>query len=115
MVLWLWNLPRTIHTISRSVSSISNWLYCPSHKSDTTAWCPKYYAPEFIKFANTTGKNTVMFGTNFPQVGFEACVNDFNSYLVEVEGGHKDSVARGDALQVLKLPQPAPNQSQSKL
>ncbi|KAF7558596.1 hypothetical protein G7046_g5568 [Stylonectria norvegica] len=75
---------------------------------DTSAWSPKYYAPEFIKFANTTGKQKVMLGTNFPQLGWKACVDNVNEYLVGAEEGLKESVVEGfmggNALRVLKLP-----------
>lgn len=75
---------------------------------DTSAWSPKYYAPEFITFANTTGKDKVMFGTNFPQLGFKDCVDKVNNYLVGTKGGFRESVVKGfmggNALRVLKLP-----------
>ena len=75
---------------------------------DTSAWSPKYYPPEFIQFANTTGKDKVMFGTNFPQLGFKDCVDNVHRYLVGTKGGLRDSVVEGfmggNALRVLKLP-----------
>lgn len=74
---------------------------------DTIAWSPKYYDPAFIKFANTTGKDKVMFGTNFLQLGFKACVDRVNQYLVRTKDGSKDDVVErfmgGNALRVLKL------------
>ncbi|CAI7582715.1 unnamed protein product [Penicillium discolor] len=76
---------------------------------DTSAWSPKYYAPEFITFANTTGKDKVMFGTNFPQLGWKDCVDKVNTHLVGTKGGFRDSVVKGfmggNALRVLKLPE----------
>ncbi|KAJ0116898.1 hypothetical protein J7T55_003312 [Diaporthe amygdali] len=75
---------------------------------DTSAWSPKYYAPEFITFANTTGKSKVMFATNFPQLGLKDCVENVKNHLVAEEGGlRKESVESfmgGNALRVLKLP-----------
>lgn len=76
---------------------------------DTSAWSPKYYAPELIKFANTTGKHKVMFGTNWPQLGWKACVDRVNEYLTETKEGFKDKSTldefwAGNALRVLKLP-----------
>lgn len=75
---------------------------------DTSAWSPKYYEPEFITFANTTGKKKVMFGTNFPQLGLKYCVNRVNDYLVGTKGGFIEGVVKGfmggNALRVLKLP-----------
>ncbi|CAG8235385.1 unnamed protein product [Penicillium salamii] len=75
---------------------------------DTSAWSPKYYAAEFITFANTTGKDKVMFGTNFPQLGWKDCVDKVNTHLVGTTGGFRDNVVEkfmgGNALRVLKLP-----------
>jgi predicted TIM-barrel fold metal-dependent hydrolase len=66
---------------------------------DTSAHLPKYYPPvstlcygllssrfplltiliqELIQFANTTGRKKVMFGTNFPQLSWDACVRSVN-------------------------------------
>ena len=74
---------------------------------DTSAWLPKYYDPAFIKFANSTGKDKVMFGTNFPQLRFKACVDRVNQYLVRTKDRFKDDVVErfvgGHALRVLKL------------
>lgn len=76
---------------------------------DTSAWSPKYYAPEFIKFANTTAKDKVMFGTNFSQLGFKACVDNVNRYLIGTKDGLKERVVEpfmgGNALRVMKLPE----------
>ncbi|KAI4596813.1 hypothetical protein KJ359_005156 [Pestalotiopsis sp. 9143b] len=74
---------------------------------DTSAWSPKYYAPEFIKFANTTGRKKVMFGTNFPQLGLKDCVDNVNEYLVGTKEGirkenWKDFMGH-NAIRVLKL------------
>lgn len=75
---------------------------------DTSTWSPKYYAPELITFANTTGREKVMFGTNFPQLGWKDCVGNFDRYLVGTEKGFKEKVVRefmgGIALRVLGLP-----------
>lgn len=75
---------------------------------DTSAWSPKFYAPELIKFANTTGKYKVMFGTNWPQLGWKACVDRVDEYLVGTKEGFKDKSTLvefmgGNALRVLKL------------
>lgn len=75
---------------------------------DTSAWSPKYYAPEFIHFANTTGREKVMFGTNFPQLGWKACVDRVSEYLVDTKGGFRENSIKdfmgGNAIRVLKLP-----------
>ncbi|KAM0700285.1 hypothetical protein Q7P35_012005 [Cladosporium inversicolor] len=58
---------------------------------DTSVWSPKYYAPEFIQFGNTTGRRKVMFGTNFPQLGLKDCVDQVNTHLFAVRGGFRDA------------------------
>ena len=74
---------------------------------DTSAHSPKYYAPEVIKFANTTGRTKVMFGTNFPQLEWKSCVNNVERYLVNAKDGLREGVVvdfmGGNALRVLKL------------
>lgn len=86
---------------------------------DTSAWSPKYYASDFMKFANTTGKDKVMFGTNFPQLGFKACVDNVNQHLIGTKDGFKDSVVEpfmgGNALRVMKLPHNNTVQQKPKL
>ncbi|KAL1595349.1 hypothetical protein SLS60_010040 [Paraconiothyrium brasiliense] len=86
---------------------------------DTSAWSPKYYAPELIKFANTTGKKKVMFGTNFPQLGWKTCIENVQRYLVNTKEGFKDHQIVEDfmgrnALQVLRLPE-TPRKAYSNL
>lgn len=86
---------------------------------DTSAWSPKYYDKEFIKFANTTGRDKVMFGTNWPQLGFKACVDRVNEYLVGTKDGFRDGVVEPfmgrNALRVLKLPENRTMQQKSRL
>ncbi|KAK4865786.1 hypothetical protein LT330_009219 [Penicillium expansum] len=70
---------------------------------------PKKYAPEFMTFANTTGKAKVMLGTNFPQLGWKECVDKRTNYLVGTKGDFRESVVKdymgGNALQALKPPE----------
>lgn len=47
---------------------------------DMRAWSPKYSAPEFISFVNTTGRDKVIFRTDFPRLGFKDCVDKVNTY-----------------------------------
>ena len=80
---------------------------------DTSAWLPEYYAPALIKFANTTGKKKVMFGTNFPQLGWKACIRNVQEYLVDTKEGFKSNQIVEDfmgrnALRVLDLLETSP-------
>jgi predicted TIM-barrel fold metal-dependent hydrolase len=75
---------------------------------DTSAWSPKYYPPEFFTFANTTGRKKVMFGTNFPQLGWRACVDAVKTTGSGISNGLREEVVRdfmgGNARRVFKLP-----------
>lgn len=86
---------------------------------DTSAWSPKYYAQEFLVFANTTGRKKVMFGTNFPQLGWKVCVDAVDKYLVNGDGGLREEVVEdfmgGNAIRVLQLPVPGKGQSKAML
>ncbi len=59
-------------------------------------------------FANTTGREKCMFATNFPQLGWKACVDNVNKLLVNTEKGFRERVVKdfmgGNALRVMKLP-----------
>jgi len=69
---------------------------------DTSAHLPKYYPAELIHFANTTGSKKVMFGTNFPQLGWKACVESANRDIKLRDSVKKDFFG-GNAARVLKL------------
>ena len=75
---------------------------------DTSAYLPKYYPQELITFANTTGRKKVLFGTNFPQLTWKACVDSADRHLVQVPGGLRPEVVKDfmgeNARRVFKLP-----------
>jgi uncharacterized protein len=77
---------------------------------DTSAYLPRFYPSELIAFANTTGRKKVMFGTNFPQLTWKACVDSVAKYLVNTPTGlRKDVIGNfmgGNARRVLKLENP---------
>ncbi|PLN85963.1 amidohydrolase 2 [Aspergillus taichungensis] len=78
----------------------------PNVYIDTSAYLPKYYPPELIHFANTTGKKKVMFGTNFPQLSWAKCVESANRDL-KLREDVKAGFFGGNAARVLKLDAPA--------
>lgn len=41
---------------------------------DTSAHLPRYYPPQMVHFMRTYGRKKVLFGTNFPQLSFQDCV-----------------------------------------
>jgi uncharacterized protein len=57
---------------------------------------------ELIQFANTTGRKKVMFGTNFPQLNWKACVESVHTHTKLREDSKADFFG-GNAARVLKL------------
>jgi uncharacterized protein len=43
---------------------------------DTSAYRARYYPPQLLTFMSSYGQDKVMFGTNFPMLSFEECVQD---------------------------------------
>ncbi len=41
---------------------------------DTSAYLPRYYPPQLLHYMKTYGQDKVMFGSNFPQLSLEKCV-----------------------------------------
>jgi predicted TIM-barrel fold metal-dependent hydrolase len=41
---------------------------------DTSAYLPRYYPPQLVTFMNSNGRDKVMFGTNFPMLSFQECL-----------------------------------------
>ena len=41
---------------------------------DTSAYAPRYYPPQLVHYLKTYGQDKVLFGTNFPQLSWEKCV-----------------------------------------
>lgn len=41
---------------------------------DTSAYLPRYYPPQLLHYLKTYGQDKVLFGTNFPQLPLEKCV-----------------------------------------
>ena len=78
---------------------------------DTSAWSPKYYPPELITFANTTGRKKVLFGTNFPQLNWSDCVSAVSNHLLTSGGLRQEALKDfmgGNAMRMLGLEQSQP-------
>lgn len=54
---------------------------------DTSAYAPRYYPPQLIHFLRTYGKDKVLFGTNFPQLQLDKCMQQVRGLelLPEIE------------------------------
>jgi predicted TIM-barrel fold metal-dependent hydrolase len=68
---------------------------------DTSAYLPRYYPPQLIQFMKTYGKQKVLFGTNFPQLSLEKCVEQV--YELGLPDEARDNFLFGNARQVFKL------------
>lgn len=43
---------------------------------DTSAYGPRFYPPQLMHFLETNGRSKVLFGTNWPQLHFDRCVEE---------------------------------------
>lgn len=68
---------------------------------DTSAWLPRYYPFQLQQFMQSYGKQKVLFGTNFPQLRIDKCVDDARAMGLpeEIEA----LFLRENALRVFKL------------
>ena len=44
---------------------------------DTSAYAPRYYPPRLVHYLKTYGQDKVLFGTTFPQLSWEKCVQAY--------------------------------------
>jgi len=52
---------------------------------DTSAYLPAYYPPQLLQFLRTYGKNKVMFGSNFPQLPLDRCMQQVAAMQLPAE------------------------------
>lgn len=45
---------------------------------DTSAYLPRYYPPQLLHYLKTYGQDKVLFGSNFPMLSLEKCVQQVN-------------------------------------
>jgi predicted TIM-barrel fold metal-dependent hydrolase len=85
---------------------------------DTSAYLPRYLPPELLQFASTNGRKKVLFGTNFPQLEWDKCMQSTRA-LVEEGRLRRESLADylgGNARRLLKLGSiPGPKQKLANL
>ena len=68
---------------------------------DTSAYLPRYYPSQLIQFLKTYGKEKVLFGTNFPQLSLEKCVEQVQEMDLPDEA--RDNFLFKNAQRVFKL------------
>jgi predicted TIM-barrel fold metal-dependent hydrolase len=50
----------------------------PNVYIDTSAYVPKRYPEELVRYMKGHGKNKVMFGTNYPMINPETCMSQLD-------------------------------------
>jgi predicted TIM-barrel fold metal-dependent hydrolase len=72
---------------------------------DTSAHAPRYYPAQLVQYLKTYGQDKVLFGTNFPQLFWEKCVQQVQAMNLPQEiqtkflGGNARRVFRLDETQ----------------
>ena len=69
---------------------------------DTSAYLPTYYPPELLKFMDSYGRNKVLFGTNFPQIPLDRCVDE--ALRLNLRPESREAFLSGNARRIFKLP-----------
>jgi len=68
---------------------------------DTSAYLPRYYPQQLVHYLKTYGKDKVMFGTNFPQLSLEKCVEQ--AYALNLPDEARAAFLGETAKRVFKL------------
>lgn len=68
---------------------------------DTSAYLPRYYPPQLLQFLRTHGRHKVLFGTNFPMLPFERCMEQARE--LELSDKVAGDFFGGNAARVFKL------------
>jgi hypothetical protein len=78
---------------------------CWKHENVYTAgdaYAPKYWPPAFVHYANTFGREKVMFGTDWPVIDPERAVREVDA--LDLREDSRRMLMRENALRVFKLP-----------
>ena len=67
----------------------------------TDAYAPRYWAKELVHFANSWGQDKVLFGTDFPVIGFRRAREEIDGLGLRPES--KEKLLRGNALRLYRL------------
>ncbi len=68
---------------------------------DTSAYAPRYYPPQLVHYLKTYGQDKVLFGTNFPQLSWEKCVQQVRE--MNLPGDIQAKFLGGNARRVFQL------------
>lgn len=68
---------------------------------DTSAYLPRYYPPQLLHYMKTYGREKVLFGTNFPQLSLDKCVEQATA--LNISGEARAAFLGENARRVFKL------------
>lgn len=67
----------------------------------TDAHAPQYWDPSLVRFLNSRGQDKVLFGTDWPIIGFERAMREIDA--LELRDGPKQKLLRDNAVRVYGL------------
>ena len=67
----------------------------------TDAHAPRYWDPSLVRFLNSRGQDKVLFGTDWPIIGFERAISEIDA--LELRDGPKQKLLRDNAIRVYGL------------
>ena len=67
----------------------------------TSAYAPKYWKPEFVRFINSWGQDKVLWGTDYPMIMHDRSLQEVEK--LELREGPKQKLLRENALRVFNL------------
>ena len=68
---------------------------------DTSAYLPRYYPAQLLQFMQSYGQDKVLFGSNFPQLSLERCINQVRE--LGLSAAVQAKFLHGNARRVFKL------------
>jgi uncharacterized protein len=69
---------------------------------DTSAYLPRYYPPQLVHFAETYGRDKVLFATNWPQLDHARCLQQADG--LGLSDAARTAFLGGNAARVFRLP-----------
>ncbi|MGV9718242.1 amidohydrolase family protein [Rhodococcus pyridinivorans] len=95
----------TIVMAHPSVPWVDAQISVATHKAnvyiDLSGWSPKYFPPQLVRAANTTLRDKVLFGSDFPVIQVDRWMADFAQLDIKTEVAPK--IFKGNALRVLGI------------
>lgn len=67
----------------------------------TDAHAPRYWDPSLVRFLNSRGQDKVLFGTDWPIIGFGRAIDEIDA--LELKDGPKQKLLRDNAIRVYGL------------